>query len=351
MTKILIIEDNADIRENTAELLELSGYQVEKASDGIEGVRLAKLSTPDIVICDIMMPHLDGYGVLQVFSSSEVLSKIPFIFLTAKTDRSEMRKGMEMGADDYLTKPFQEVELLKAIESRLKKFEGYTSLQNDSHLEVALAHEALEFLDFVHYPKEKRSSTITKKHVVYSEGDNPARLYFLLKGKIKTYHTNRDGKYFITSFVQEGEFFGFVDILENQIYRESAEALEDTTVISISAKDFQAIIKENIHLEIFFRKELTKYLIKNETILMSMAYQSLRMRVAAALVELAKTYGKSLDEPITMKLSREDLASRVGTATESVIRTLSEFKKEGLVEIKGSEMKILKPLALANLKY
>jgi DNA-binding response OmpR family regulator len=351
MTKILIIEDNLDIRENTAELLELSGYQVEKASDGIEGVRLAKLSTPDIVICDIMMPHLDGYGVLQVFSSSEELSKVPFIFLTAKTDRADMRKGMEMGADDYLTKPFQEVELLKAIESRLKKFEGYTSLQHDSHSEVALAHDALEFLDFIQYPKEKRTSTIPKKQIVYSEGDNPARLYFLQKGKIKTYHTNRDGKYFITSFVQAGEFFGFVDILENQIYRESAEALEDAIVISISSKEFQAIIRENIHLEIFFRKELTKYLIKNETILMSMAYQSLRMRVAAALVELVKTYGKSLDEPISMKLSREDLASRVGTATESVIRTLSEFKKEGLVEIKGSEMKILKPLALAHMKY
>jgi CRP-like cAMP-binding protein len=75
------------------------------------------------------------------------------------------------------------------------------------------------------------------------------------------------------------------------------------------------------------------------------------MRVAAGLVELAKTYGTNMESPITMKLSREDLASRVGTATESVIRTLSEFKKEGLVEIKGSEMKILKPLALANLKY
>jgi DNA-binding response OmpR family regulator len=351
MTKILIIEDHVDIRENMAELLELSGYLVEKAADGIEGVRLAKLSTPDIVICDIMMPHLDGYGVLQVFSSSEILSKIPFIFLTAKTDRADMRRGMEMGADDYLTKPFKEVELLKAIESRLKKFEGYSSLQNDSQAEVALAHEALEFLDFTNYSKEKRTSTIHKKHIVYSEGDHPARLYFLQKGKIKTFHTNRDGKYFITSFVQEGEFFGFVDILENQVYRESAEALEDAIVISISAKDFQIIMKENIHLEIFFRKELTTYLIKNETVLMSMAYQSLRMRVSAALVELANTYGKNLDEPISMKLSREDLASRVGTATESVIRTLSEFKKEGLVEIKGSEMKILKPLALANLKY
>jgi DNA-binding response OmpR family regulator len=126
MTKILIIEDNVDIRENTAELLELSGYLVEKASDGIEGVRLAKLSTPDIVICDIMMPHLDGYGVLQVFSSNEILSKVPFIFLTAKTDRADMRKGMEMGADDYLTKPFQEVELLKKKHSLQKiNFQKY----------------------------------------------------------------------------------------------------------------------------------------------------------------------------------------------------------------------------------
>jgi DNA-binding response OmpR family regulator len=114
-TKILIIEDNQDIRENTAELLELSGYTVDTASDGIEGVRMAKFGKPNLVICDIMMPHLDGFGVLQVFANQPELATIPFIFLTAKTDRADMRKGMEMGADDYLTKPFQEVELLRAI--------------------------------------------------------------------------------------------------------------------------------------------------------------------------------------------------------------------------------------------
>ena len=99
-TKILIIEDNVDIRENTAELLELSGYHVETASDGIEGVRVAKSILPDVVICDIMMPNLDGFGVLQVFSNHPELSQVPFIFLTAKTDRADMRKGMEMGADE-----------------------------------------------------------------------------------------------------------------------------------------------------------------------------------------------------------------------------------------------------------
>lgn len=351
-TKILIIEDNVDIRENTAELLELSGYQVQTASDGIEGVRLAKSILPDVVICDIMMPNLDGFGVLQVFSNQPELARIPFIFLTAKTDRADMRKGMEMGADDYLTKPFQEVELLKAIESRLKKQRPIFNLQTQPmHTDLALVDEALAFLDFEHATSDKKQQNVTKKAIIYAEGDTPIRLYYLVKGKIKTYHTNREGKYFITSFVKPGEFFGFVDILENQFYRESAEALEEVQILSIPVRDFMQKLNANIHIEIHFRKSLTGYLLKNESILFSMAYQSLRMRVAQALVELIKTYGKVDSKPISIRLSREDLASRVGTATESVIRTLSDFKKEGLIEVKGGEMTILKPDALANLKY
>jgi DNA-binding response OmpR family regulator len=351
-TKILIIEDNIDIRENTAELLVLSGYQVETASDGIEGVRLAKSSLPDVVICDIMMPNLDGFGVLHVFSNHPELARIPFIFLTAKTDRADMRKGMEMGADDYLTKPFQEVELLKAIESRLKKQRPAVSPSPElNQTDVAFAEEALAFLDLEHFETEKKHQNLAKKAILYSEGDVPNRLYYLIKGKVKTYHTNREGKYFITSFVKPGEFFGFVDILENQSYRESAEALEEVQIISIPVRDFKQKVNDNIHIEIFFRKALTGYLLKNESILFSMAYQSLRIRVAQALVELVKTYGQNEEGPVTMRLSREDLASRVGTATESVIRTLSDFKKEGLIEVKGAELTIIKPDALANLKY
>jgi DNA-binding response OmpR family regulator len=349
-TKILIIEDNQDIRENTAELLELSGYTVETASDGIEGVRMAKFGKPNLVICDIMMPHLDGFGVLQVFANQPELATIPFIFLTAKTDRADMRKGMEMGADDYLTKPFQEVELLRAIESRLKKQQANISVA-ESNDDLVLAQEALDFLDFEKSTSDKKQHTLSKKQLIYAEGDVPSRLFYLVKGKVKTYHTNREGKYFITSFVKPGEFFGFVDLLENQAYRESAESLEDATVLSIYAQDFNIKMKENIHVEIYFRKALTNYLLKNESILFSMAYQSLRKRVAQALVELVKTYGNDLEGPVSMKLSREDLASRVGTATESVIRTLSDFKKEGLIEVKGSELTILEAEKLANLKY
>ena len=121
MKTILLIEDNKDVRENTAEILTLANYKVLTAKNGKEGVEAAQKENPDIIICDIMMPVLDGYGVLHLLSKSEATAGIPFIFLTAKAERSDMRKGMEMGADDYLTKPFDDIELLNAIESRFKK--------------------------------------------------------------------------------------------------------------------------------------------------------------------------------------------------------------------------------------
>ena len=121
MKKILLIEDDIVVRENTAELLELSNYEVITAANGKIGVIEAKRHLPDIIVCDIMMPELDGYGVLNVLSKQKDTKQIPFIFLSAKTERSDIRKGMDMGADDYLTKPFDESELISAIESRLAK--------------------------------------------------------------------------------------------------------------------------------------------------------------------------------------------------------------------------------------
>ena len=122
MQTILLIEDNEVIRNNTAEILELTGYTVHTAENGRIGVEKALTSKPDLVICDIMMPVLDGYGVLHIFNKNPHLLGIPFIFLSAKIDRTDQRKGMELGADDYLTKPFDEVELLSAIEGRLTRF-------------------------------------------------------------------------------------------------------------------------------------------------------------------------------------------------------------------------------------
>ena len=124
MSHILLIEDNREVRENTAEILELAGYTVTTASDGKKGIESVQKSRPALIICDIMMPVLDGYGVLHLLGKNPETSTIPFIFLTAKTERGDFRKGMEMGADDYITKPFDKLELLNAIESRLKKVEA-----------------------------------------------------------------------------------------------------------------------------------------------------------------------------------------------------------------------------------
>src|SRR5438046_1435193 len=123
MKKLLLIEDNNDIRENTAEILELANYKVTTAENGKIGVEKALEEKPDLIICDVMMPVLDGYGVLHLLNMNPQLKGIPFIFLTAKAERSDFRKGMEMGADDYITKPFSDIELLRAIEMRLKKMD------------------------------------------------------------------------------------------------------------------------------------------------------------------------------------------------------------------------------------
>ncbi len=121
MTRVLVIEDDEDIRGDLLELLEGEGYPVSGAHDGLAGVAAARAHLPDLIICDIMMPGLDGFGVLDELRQDPVTATIPFIFLTAKADKSDVRRGMELGADDYLTKPVEQAALLKAIEARLAK--------------------------------------------------------------------------------------------------------------------------------------------------------------------------------------------------------------------------------------
>ena len=115
MKKVLVIEDNKEILENTAEILELSNYHVFTAENGKIGIERALANKPDLILCDIMMPELDGYGVLHMVQSHPELQHTPFIFLTAKTDLSEIRKGMSLGADDYIPKPFDPTDLLTAV--------------------------------------------------------------------------------------------------------------------------------------------------------------------------------------------------------------------------------------------
>ncbi len=121
MSKILVIEDEFSVRENILLRLEAEGFDTINAENGLNGVTLALAHKPDLIICDVMMPELDGYGVLTMLRQNSETATIPFIFLTAKADKFDLRQGMEMGADDYLTKPFTRTELLGAISAQLKK--------------------------------------------------------------------------------------------------------------------------------------------------------------------------------------------------------------------------------------
>src|ERR1051326_5546730 len=121
MNKILVIEDEPEMRRNITALLRYKGYQPIAAENGRLGVEMARREKPDLILCDVMMPELDGYGVLQALQQDPELALIPFIFLTAKGEKDDLRSGMDLGADDYLTKPVANADLVRAIEARLRR--------------------------------------------------------------------------------------------------------------------------------------------------------------------------------------------------------------------------------------
>jgi DNA-binding NarL/FixJ family response regulator len=123
MKKILIIEDEPEMRRNISALLRYHDYKPIEAENGLKGIEAARRDKPDLVLCDVMMPELDGHGVLQALQQEADLALIPFIFLTAKGEKDDLRSGMNLGADDYLTKPVANAELVRAIEARLRRSE------------------------------------------------------------------------------------------------------------------------------------------------------------------------------------------------------------------------------------
>lgn len=348
MRRILLIEDNDEIRENTAEILELANYKVDTAANGKIGVEKALECLPDLIICDIMMPVLDGYGVLHLLHKNETLKNVPFIFLTAKSERGDFRKGMEMGADDYITKPFSDIELLTAIESRLKKaallkqnFETSTSQLLAEEIGNIKALQELVETSAVNFYKKKR--------LIYAEGNHPVKLYYIQKGKIKTFKTNDDGKGLTVGLYGEGDYVGFTSILEGTIYKETAEAIEDTTLVIIDRDEFEKLLHKNKEVAHQFIQLLAQSVTDREKQLVGIAYNSLRKRVAEALVLLQKKYTKDNEDKFSIHISREDLAHIAGTATESIIRTLSDFKSEKLIDIKEGAIIILDEKKLAEL--
>lgn len=348
--KILLIEDNEDIRESSQEILELAGYEVLLAENGKIGVELAQQHLPDMILCDIMMPELDGYGVLYLLSKNSDTENIPFIFLTAKAERADMRKGMEMGADDYLTKPFDDIELLNTIEARFKKhqkLEAFYSQSFESLKNLANQNQGLDELKKI--VAERKVKSFRKKQIVYYEGDSISGIYLILQGKIKAIKLNDDGRELVTGIYGSDDYIGIQAMLSGDQYNETTEAIEDSTICFLPKETVIQLLDNYTDIGQKFIKVLSSNLVEKEEQLLQLAYHSVRKRMAEILLRLSKNSENTSNKP-TFKISREDLAAMAGMATETVSRTLSDFKDERIIEKKGSVIQILDQSKLIKMK-
>ena len=337
MSKILVIEDNQDIRENICEILELTGYDTLAAENGKVGVKQALDHHPDLILCDIMMPELDGYGVLHILSKRDDTLAIPFIFLTAKAEMSDVRRGMNLGADDYITKPFDESDLLTTIENRLKKQQKVED------------HRLIDGGSFDQIFKQKMVKKYSTKDLIFRDGDSALNLFYLHSGKVKVTKMNNDGKEAVIDLCKPGDFFGYWSVLEQIDHTNSAECLEESEIWLIPGEDLRSLITDNTAVSSKFLKLMTNNLLIKEHRILDLAYESVRKRIATALVDLKNKYSK--EEPFKMKVSRETIASMAGTSIETAIRMLSEFKSDGLIEVNGSEISIIEAEKLSSLPY
>lgn len=341
MKKVLLIEDDTVLRENTAELLELGDYDVITAPNGKVGVNKAKTILPDIIVCDIMMPELDGYGVLKALSKNESTKYIPFIFLSAKTERKDIRKGMNLGADDYITKPFSEDDLISAIESRLakasilkderKRNQNHTENNED---EIKTLDDLKSFLN-----NNGEALKFNQDDIIYNEGHNSNFFYLITKGAVKCHKLDERGKELTTALYKEGDLFGFSSFTQNIPYQETAIAINDVELIAILKNDLKNILIANHKVALELIQLLTDDLFGVKDQLLQMAYSSVNKKTAATILKFVEKLNKNPEDPL--KISRSDLASVAGIATETFIRTMSDFKKQGLIEIEGRNIKIL----------
>jgi len=335
MKKILLIEDDVTVRENTAELLELSNYEVVTAPDGKKGVDKAKEEIPDIIVCDIMMPELDGYDVLTRLSEDSETKGIPFIFLSAKTEHKDVRRGMDLGADDYLTKPFEEEDLLSAIESRLAKVEILQAQKKENN-----NGETVQNLSaFREMMRNREQISFKAGENIYEEGKSSLHFYMVERGVVKAHKYDSRGKEMITELYKEGDFFGNLSFNKNSAYGEYATALEDSVLYVVSKDELREILKSNSNISMELLQEMGDHLMGVKEQLMEIAYASVRRKTARTILLFAHKIKKN---PLhSIRISRADLAGVAGIASETLIRTLSDFKKEGLIEIEGRNVKLL----------
>lgn len=335
--RILVIEDNDEVRDNLADILTLAGYRATQAAAGKEGIELATSQPFDLILCDVMMPGLDGFGVLKILGEREDTRGIPFVFVTAKSEHADLRRGMNLGADDYVTKPFYKDELLRVIEVRLRRarvqrpgpppvttWSGFLSAG-------ALADALGTLLD-------KRSRRAYRRgEAVFREGDSVRDVFVLKSGFAKHQNSTDFGKTLIVYVFRPGDLFGYPEAIAKTPYQHDAVALTDIEVDILPAADVRAAMASDPNVADLIIGHLAHGLLDADRRMMYQAYLSVRERCAQALLRADETFGSRGAWP----MSREELAQWAGTAKETFIRNLTEFRNAGLVEAEGNVVRVV----------
>ena len=349
---VLIIEGDRKSRENVADLLALNGYDVLMASNGKEGVEAALKLHPDLILCDIDMPILDGQGVLHLLDKNIQTSRIPIIIMIDKLKQNDFYLGVKLSSDEYVVKPYKSADLIKKIDLRIKKVDENVGTIDHLNFRLSQVKDKEIFWDekFNDVP-DRQTRSIGKRQLIYSEGDNCDGVYVVLKGKVKVFKSHDLGKDLILRVRGKGEMIAYVSLLQGDIHLDNAEALEPSEIMFIPRHAFNDWLQHQPKMMLELIQLMSSALVFERERAVTLAYSSVRRRTASALLRLKmKFHEANPDVLFTMPISRDDLAAMVGTATESVIRTLSDFKEEGLIKIQGSAITIVHEEKLRRMK-
>ncbi|RZJ64633.1 MAG: cyclic nucleotide-binding domain-containing protein, partial [Flavobacterium sp.] len=344
---ILVIESDLKVLKVYTETLKLSGYQVITAIDGDSGINKAISNTPHLILCNATLGHIDGFCVLAVLSKNSITAHIPFIFISTVFRLDTLRRGMDMGADDFITRPFQDDQLIRAVEFRINKlkktdtnFEKLINVGDDNIDNIDCIPNIYEIISQSNYRRFKKNQTL------YFEGDHTQGVYFLDEGSIKTFKLNSDGRELITNLYQPKTFIGLGYLLLNSPLADTAEALENCSVYFTPKKVMLELLDEYPTLNQHFIKILSINLKQKEDQLLEIAYESVTKRLSKVLIRLNKNAS-----PIDyIAITRDDLAGLTGIATETVSRILSDFKHQNLIEKNGGLIHIINLKKLQELK-
>ncbi|WP_316753021.1 response regulator [Pedobacter gandavensis] len=343
--KILIIADESDSRTSTILLLKMANYDVIEAYNGKQGVNQALTIQPDLILCNTMLPDIDGYMILSLIKKLPQAQNIPFIILASKNDQNEVRKSMIMGADDYLIKPFRNIEILETIEMRLKK-RAEQKKRPDSVVNGGNIKNGIE--SFEKIITESRLRHFKRKQVIYYQEDSADAIHLIASGSVKTLKTTPDGRDLVTGIYKENEYFGINAYFSAEVHHETAETIEETLLYTFPRAVLDPLIDKFSDLSKKFIGIIAANNLKKEHQLLEFAYFSVRKRMSQLLLRLYPKNNAGVVQWID--ISRENLAAMSGMASETVSRVLSDFKKDGLIMRDSNKIMIIDPLRLAHLK-